>query len=103
AMRPRDIDERAKPEGRSVRARADRPVVALAVDAVTRACLAPECHIVDARPSTFVLPRFGPKPDLLLVESAWEGRRKRWKYKIASYPDHPRRSNAALARLVARA
>ncbi len=43
------------------------------------------------------------KPDLLLVESAWEGHRGRWKYKIASYPEHPRRNNKALARLVGRA
>lgn len=43
------------------------------------------------------------KPDLLLVESAWQGHRNAWKYKIASYPDVPKRNNHALQRLVARA
>ncbi|MFC3874703.1 CgeB family protein [Neisseria musculi] len=37
---------------------------------------------------------------VLLVESAWNGRKNRWKFKIASYPDHPKRSNEKLVRLV---
>lgn len=40
------------------------------------------------------------KPDFLLVESAWQGYKNRWKYKIASYPDVPKRNNLALRRLV---
>jgi spore maturation protein CgeB len=40
------------------------------------------------------------KPDLLFVESAWMGRWNSWRYRIASYPDHPKRSNARLARVV---
>lgn len=38
--------------------------------------------------------------ELLLVESAWQGRWNRWKYKIASYPDYPHRSNDKLKKLV---
>lgn len=38
--------------------------------------------------------------DLILVESAWQGHRNRWKYKIAAYPDVPKRNNNALMRLV---
>lgn len=45
----------------------------------------------------------GIKPDILFVESAWQGYRNRWKYKIASYPDHPKRNNKKLVRLVEKA
>ena len=41
--------------------------------------------------------------DVLFVESAWQGRWNRWKYKIASYPDHPERNNDKLKRLVQKA
>ena len=41
--------------------------------------------------------------DLLFVESAWQGRWNRWKYKIASYPDHPERNNDKLKKLVQKA
>ncbi|OOF42470.1 spore coat protein [Rodentibacter rarus] len=40
---------------------------------------------------------------ILLVESAWQGYRNRWKYKIASYPAHPKRNNQKLVHLVERA
>lgn len=40
---------------------------------------------------------------VLFVESAWHGYRNRWKYKIASYPDHPNRTNEKLVRLVEKA
>ncbi|WP_337123749.1 hypothetical protein, partial [Staphylococcus aureus] len=36
------------------------------------------------------------KFDFLFVESAWQGYKNRWKYKIASYPDVPKRNNHAL-------
>lgn len=37
---------------------------------------------------------------VLLVESAWNGYKNRWKFKIASYPNHPKRTNEKLVRLV---
>lgn len=40
------------------------------------------------------------KPDFLLVESAWAGRWNTWKYKIASYPEVPSRSNKHLKKVV---
>ena len=40
---------------------------------------------------------------ILFVESAWHGYKDRWKYKIASYPDHPKRTNDKLVRLVEQA
>lgn len=40
------------------------------------------------------------KPDLILVESAWQGYKDNWKFKIASYPDYPERNNLQLVRLL---
>lgn len=40
------------------------------------------------------------KPDFLFVESAWQGYKNRWKYKIASYPDYPKRNNKKLKKVV---
>ncbi|MBE2897838.1 glycosyltransferase [Pasteurellaceae bacterium 20609_3] len=40
---------------------------------------------------------------MLLVESAWKGYKNSWKYKIAAYPDVPKRNNHALVRLINRA
>ena len=38
--------------------------------------------------------------DFLFVESSWQGFNDCWKYKIASYPDHPKRNNKDLIRVV---
>jgi hypothetical protein len=43
------------------------------------------------------------RPDVLLVESAWNGWRGKWKYGVAAYPKHPERNNAKLQDLVRRA
>ena len=40
------------------------------------------------------------KPDILFVESAWQGYKNRWKFKIASYPDYPKRNNNKLKKIV---
>lgn len=40
------------------------------------------------------------KPDFLFVESAWNGHKNRWKFKIAAYPDHPKRNNKQLQKVV---
>ncbi|OSI09499.1 CgeB family protein [Neisseria canis] len=37
---------------------------------------------------------------ILLVESAWNGYKNCWKYKVAAYPDNPKRTNKKLVRLV---
>lgn len=75
--------------------------VALIADDFTRSCLAHECRIRDVTPFNAPLLLRLWRPDLLLVESAWLGRRNAWRYRIAAYPDHPERTNAALARVVA--
>lgn len=40
------------------------------------------------------------KPDILFIESAWQGHKNKWKYKIASYPDVPKRNNKKLQKVV---
>jgi hypothetical protein len=74
--------------------------LALVSDDHTRLCLSRECRVMNVTPWNypFVLKLW--KPDLLFVESAWMGRWSHWRYKIASYPDHPERNNAKLAHLV---
>lgn len=75
--------------------------VALVADELTRACLRRECRVLDLTPANAARTLRREKPDLLFVESAWHGVRESWKYRIASYPDHPERNNRELARVVA--
>lgn len=77
--------------------------IALIADELTRDALSLEATVFHVTPlnASWVLSM--RRPDLLLVESAWQGRRDAWKYRIAAYPDHPERSNAKLARVVERA
>lgn len=74
--------------------------IALVADDLTRVCLGHECKIFNVTPFNhkFALRFF--KPDFLLVESAWNGLRQSWRYKIASYEDFPERSNDALRSVV---
>lgn len=74
--------------------------VALVADELTRSCLAHECRVIDLTPENFENALRRDRPDLVFVESAWQGWRNRWKFRIAAYPDHPERSNRDLARLV---
>ncbi|WP_111825075.1 glycosyltransferase [Achromobacter sp. HZ01] len=74
--------------------------IALIADALTTSCLRERWHVINVTPLNYRLTlRYG-KPDFLFVESAWQGDRDRWKYKIASYPDHPQRNNGALRKVV---
>lgn len=75
--------------------------VALIADELTRSCLAFECQIRDLTPLNYRFFLKFWKPDVLFVESAWQGLGNAWKYKIASYPDRPERNNHTLRRVVA--
>jgi hypothetical protein len=75
--------------------------LALITDSLTEECLSYECQVFPVTPVNARLLFATAKPDLLFVESAWEGHRKSWRYKIAAFPDHPERNNKALARVVA--
>lgn len=74
--------------------------IALVADELTRTCLSRECRVLDLTPNNFERTLRTGRPDLVFVESAWQGWRNAWKFRIAAYPDHPERSNADLARLV---
>jgi len=75
--------------------------VALIADELTRSSLGFECQIRDLTPLNYKLFLKFWKPDLLFVESAWQGLGNAWKYKIASYPDRRERTNHALRKVVA--
>jgi hypothetical protein len=74
--------------------------IAIIADEFTRSCLKHECGVRDVTARNYRLMFKLWRPDLLFVESAWQGRRNTWKYKIASYPDHPERNNSALRKVV---
>ncbi|MFK3967359.1 glycosyltransferase [Ensifer adhaerens] len=61
-------------------------VIALVADSLTTSCLAKECRTLTLTPLNYRWILRFQKPDLLFVESAWEGHRSRWKYKVATYP-----------------
>jgi len=75
--------------------------VALIADESTRSCLSFECQVRDITPLNYKLLLKLWKPDMLFVESAWQGLGNAWKFKIASYPDRPERNNHALRKVVA--
>lgn len=75
--------------------------VALIADELTRSCLAIECQVRDLTPLNAKLLLKFWRPDMLFVESAWQGRGNAWKFKIAAYPDRPERNNQALRKVVA--
>lgn len=77
--------------------------IGLVADELTRSCLARECRVLDLEPGCDRTGLSRRAIDLLFVESAWQGAANRWKYRIAAYPDHPERTNEALARLVGHA
>jgi len=74
--------------------------IALVSDILTALSLGLEENIKEISPLNYkyVLRFF--KPDFLFVESAWQGHKNSWKYKIASYPDYPKRSNKELQKVV---
>lgn len=74
----------------------------MVADELTRTCFLDELEVLDLTPSN-VESVLRQRPDLLFVESAWQGLRDAWKYRIAAYPGHPERNNDDLARLFARA
>ena len=74
--------------------------IALIADDLTRTALDHECQVRNVTPLNYRYVLNNWRPDFLLVESAWRGLRDAWRYKIADYPDHPRRTNHMLAKVV---
>lgn len=83
-----------KPSGRFA-----STTVALIADELTRTCLRHECRVLDLTPDNGARVLARARPELLFVESAWQGWRNNWKFRIAAYPDHPERNNRELAHL----
>src|SRR5262245_48691800 len=77
--------------------------VALIADELTRSALAFECQVRNVTPLNYKVLLKLWKPDVLFVESAWQGIGNAWKYKIASYAGHPGRNNHVLRKVVAHA
>ena len=77
--------------------------IALVSDDLTANALAVQTSVIHLTPLCrhYALRLY--KPDVLLVESAWNGWRNKWKFGIAAYPDHPDRNNSKLRDLVGRA
>ena len=74
--------------------------IALISDELTKDALSYEAHIKHITPFNYKLVFKFFKPDMLFVESAWKGHKNSWRYKIASYPDVPKRTNHRLAKVV---
>jgi len=76
--------------------------IALISDDLTRVSLELEegVKVFNVTPYNYKMVLQFAKPDLLFVESAWNGFLNSWKYKIASYPGYKNRSNKALKKVV---
>jgi len=74
--------------------------IAYIADELTASCLQERWHAIAVTPLNYRWVLRFQKPDFLFVESAWQGNDKRWKYKIADYPDYPKRNNALLSTVV---
>lgn len=74
--------------------------VYLVSDDLTADALKDEIDLIHLSPLNYRLKAYFKRADYLLVESAWQGQNNKWKYKIANYPDHPKRTNKSLQRLV---
>lgn len=74
--------------------------IALIADELTSKCLQIETNVYYITPLNYKFILLFFKPDFLFVESAWHGKRDEWKFKIASYPEHPKRNNKALQKVV---
>ena len=62
------------------------PVTAgVILDRFTTSCLQPEARLVTFRPDNWRETLEANRPDVLFVESAWQGNDGAWKYRVASY------------------
>lgn len=74
--------------------------IAYIADELTSICLGYEADARFVTPLNYKLMLRFWKPDFIFVESAWHGHRNVWKFKIAAYPDHPKRNNTTLQKVV---
>jgi len=74
--------------------------VALVADELTYGGLRHICKVARVTPFNYKWLFACWRPDILLVESCWNGWLNTWKYGIASYPDRPKKNNHKLRALV---
>jgi SAM-dependent methyltransferase len=79
---PVAIAERGSP----VPPQGNRLRIASILDEMSEACFAPECDLVPLTLEAWAAQLDEQPPDLLLVESAWNGNGGEWQYRIAEYP-----------------
>lgn len=58
--------------------------VAAILDKFSYDCFKYECNLIEINPDNFQQIILEGKPDLLLVESAWEGNNGKWRYKVGN-------------------
>jgi SAM-dependent methyltransferase len=73
-------------ERKPPRSPGDRLRVASILDEMSEACFAPECELIPLTLDGWREQLDDVVPDLLLVESAWNGNGGEWQYRIAKYP-----------------
>jgi len=74
--------------------------IGLIADELTAASLEVECNVLNLTPRNYRAALHFWKPDLIFVESAWNGLKGSWKYQLAEYPTHPERNNKKLEELL---
>lgn len=74
--------------------------IALISDNLTASALEADASLFHITPFNYWLMLKIVKPDILLIESAWQGYKNTWKYKIASYPDYQKRNNDKLVKVI---
>jgi hypothetical protein len=74
--------------------------VALIADELTASCLSFECRIRHLTPLNYRPVLRGWRPDLLLVESTWNGYADSWRHRIATYPGRDGNGRRPLHRVV---
>lgn len=67
-----------KPQGSRLR-------IAAIMDDFTRECFAPDCELVDLHPEQWEKQLNGFGPDLVFIESAWQGREEAWKTHVSNF------------------
>jgi spore maturation protein CgeB len=77
--------------------------VGLVSDSLTAQSVNFDSNIVNITPWSRLYDLKIHRPDVLFVESAWQGHKSKWKFGIASYEDYPNRNNLKLRDLVKRA
>lgn len=84
--KPSMVSASAVSEPPARRAGGDPIAVAAVLDRFTASCLRPEARLITFRPDNWRETLEAHPPDVVFVESAWQGNEGAWKYRIATYP-----------------